>query len=129
MPFIITTERPARYVELPDSGDTEGTWIPSRESRRAVATLEEAGDICANVILARVPAAEGLREWLAELEEPGYLPGSVGPLSDGTVIDVDEVGQYDLWVLAGRPIPTKGESYLPPLAEIIDAFNARGANG
>lgn len=74
MPYVITT-----------SIDGSGEF----ESRRAVATLEEAGDRVADIVTDIAgDGRDGRDQWddqIAAFTESG---GTVGPLPDGTVIEV-----------------------------------------
>src|SRR5918994_990050 len=103
MPYIITTHRPGNY-ELPiEMGD--------RFSRRAVATLEQAQDY--------VHKAGGTYT-AAVITEQG---GTVGPLSDGTVIEVWRMGWGKLAHHADHRLAGLSAGLVPPpdiQAEIIN---------
>ena len=112
MPYVITTKRPRGvYPEL-------GPLV----SRRAVATLEEA-ILQTYTSLASEPELDEAARAIKALPKSG---GTVGPLPDGTVIEVEPIGHYDLWVAAGRPeSQSRGEHHMPSRVELVDAFNAR----
>jgi hypothetical protein len=93
-PYIVTTKYPHDRPALMGS-------IPRRESRRAVATLEEAHEHVSDIIDAH---GSGGRAWA--WHESG---GTVGPLPDGTLIEVEAVKWSD------------SEAQ----RRILDAYNAR----
>jgi hypothetical protein len=77
MPYIVTTHYPHRDEE-------EGGSAP--DERTAVATLEEAREAVAQTInAARVP---NLHPAVAQYDALPEAGGTVGPLPDGTVIEV-----------------------------------------
>jgi hypothetical protein len=85
MPYIVTTKQ-----RVPN-WDGVGDAPLMRGFRRAVATLEEARQSCVRALYAaNAPQGDvsGPRLWTAayELPESG---GTVGPLPDGTVIEVE----------------------------------------
>lgn len=96
MPYVITTHC------LPSAAPTT--------TRRAVATLEEAFNAAPEPVRNAFWAA---RLALMALPESG---GTVGPLPDGTVIEVERVWWPDLADAAGM---------IGPHQSIIDAYNAR----
>lgn len=110
MPYVITTTYSLRPL-----------GAMSRLSRRAVATLEEARqrvfEIAEDVygigrdVGAQVDACRSLTE----------AGGTVGPLPDGTVIEVARVPFHELMLRANIEPPENGMLD----AEIIDAYNAR----
>lgn len=102
MPFIVTTRREGR---LPGK-ENDSAW-----SRCAVATLDEARTI---MRAAQNSAPEEIIVPFS-ITESG---GTVGPLPDGTVIEVEPV---ELSWLAAR-----AEGFLPD--EIIADFNAKQAS-
>jgi hypothetical protein len=110
MPYIITTTH-----------DREPDW-PGEQTRRAVATLEEAREAAKDAL----PASANLsRHFEAEdLPESG---GTIGPLPAGTVIAVRLCG----WSELHRAATGQGLDFLTGLdhstqhAAIIDAYNAR----
>ena len=107
MPYVITTRREGPY------------WGPQNiisESRHAVATLEEARDY-ARAECERVDGA-----WLdySPREIVTESGGTIGPLPDGTVIEVRELRADDL---ASLPLEMRDRG---DIFEIIDAYNARG---
>jgi hypothetical protein len=124
MPYIITTTTPdpantkdyGRFGDpVPNAptamGAVRGCW-PPRVTRTAVATLDEARKhITRN-------APQDLRKRVAALDQSG---GTVGPLPDGTVIEVRPVMHVELAREAGlgrRDTPMMSD------AAILAAFNA-----
>jgi hypothetical protein len=81
MPYIVTTRQKRRAPV------TDERYM-AHLSTRAVATLEEAHRICDDAF-----AATGLGAHYT-LVVPGESGGTVGPLPDGTVIEVERV-TYD----------------------------------
>lgn len=118
MPYLIRTINPKGATE--QDSDGRSFYVPV-SSRRAVATLEEARQHCF-----AVPPDESyygefddFYEAVAALPESG---GTVGPLPDGTVIEVGRCSWMYLKIhtdLPGDPHGTLSER------EIIDAYNAR----
>jgi hypothetical protein len=117
MPYIITSRAPARSK----------AW---HYSRRAVATLDEAQRAAVDIIEDQWKAAnaadydtatsalysEAQTKVYATIQTTG---GTIGPLSDGTVVTVERVTDYEAATAAGLSAPhTRGR------AEIIDAYNA-----
>lgn len=111
MPYIVTVKR-ARPTRCPFCGGPVSAsddyycaelcgWDGERASRRAVATLDEAQNIAQEAI-DNGPPISSKREWdawdalydnVVVLEEPG---GTIGPLPDGTLIEVERVDWVDL---------------------------------
>lgn len=122
MPYIIETRCP-----LP--GDPYGDWTEAddaaeaKNTRRAVATLDEARSIVYGAIGENddPPYFDG--HFAADsLDEQG---GTIGPLPDGTTIEVQAL---DWSALAERAYADGGWSMKP--VKILNAFNAReGASG
>jgi hypothetical protein len=110
MPYVVTTKRPPLSF---DPFNPRAT--PERVSRRAVTTLEEAraAVITALVELAAPPTA-------FSIDESG---GTIGPLPDGTLIEVERVHLSALYPKAmyGRAGEWRDE------AKVIAAYNAREA--
>jgi len=107
MPYIITTER----TDVAAHGGTFQNVL----SRIAVATLDEARRITAREYREHVHRFMGFdTRWITE------SGGTIGPLPDGTVIEVRTAAWQDL---APWPQPTD-----PPYhADIIAAFNGAHA--
>lgn len=108
MPYIVTTRRGNVHHSDPALG----------VSRRAVATLEEARHAAAQI--AREHSGDTGDPRLPVLKALAISPlgGTIGPLPDGTVIDVASVTEFDL----------KVKALVSPRAtvqEACDAFNAR----
>lgn len=102
MPYIITT-----YPEPTMAPGFVGT-------RRAVATLDEAKGA---VIRELAPRIDSAFEW-----DLGLDGGTIGPLPNGTVIEVRRVLHADVMREAGlsrRDTPFMSD------AQILDAFNAQ----
>lgn len=93
MPYIITTQWP--------SHDPSGKWHYIVKSRRAVATLDEARQ-------AVFPHA---------LPESG---GTVGPLPDGTVIEVGPASEREMLDVIGVKFAVTAHDS----TSVIDAYNA-----
>jgi hypothetical protein len=106
VPYIITTNR---YMDDPTAEFLPGAK-PGIE-RRAVATLDEAKGA---VIRELAPRIDSAFEW-----DLGLEGGTVGPLPDGTVIEVAYAG----WATLERATD-------PGLSRdaILDAYNAEGSN-
>lgn len=116
-----------------------GTAGMERASRRAVATLEDSRHGAADIIEAalgdRVVAAQraldvhepapAICDTYGDLLHDAHAltgsGGTVGPLPDGTIIDVEQVGWHEL----GRRAEIKFSGPNPSCAEFIDAYNAR----
>ena len=120
MPYIITTKQP-----LPDTTDLMAGLEASLQQpkRRAVATLDEARvallQACGSDQEAKqiVSATAGRARWNGD---------TVGPLPDGTVIEVERVSPLRLASMYGG----SGAEVMAALAAddwapLIDAFNAR----
>jgi hypothetical protein len=109
MPYIVTTKR-----QQP-TGHFERTIDPV--SRRAVATLET---------VLQYGSDQGWRRAtvraVASLPESG---GTVGPLPDGTVIEVVPMDEEEMRSYAS--ISGVNDAYERPMTEILDAYNARQA--
>jgi hypothetical protein len=128
MPFIVTTKREVDQplVKISGTATPQPGFFPKYEveSRRAVATLEAAQRSIGTVLLATVdpgPAYEAARQQVAALTESG---GSVGPLPDRTVIEVEPILGGMLALAAGFAVDAYGHCETPQ-AEIIAAYNAK----
>jgi hypothetical protein len=127
MPFIVTTKRPT------DRGTIAVRGARSRGfSRRAVATLEENPHSNVKDEVARIMLRAGTRSAGPVLgASDSRLPesgGTVGPLPDGTTIQVEATTKQALFDALPmddqRRLPTWP---LPTLAMVIAAFNAAQA--
>jgi hypothetical protein len=91
MPYIITTKQPEPLAPFDRPRDMIET------SRTAVATLDEAReDVVATVEIAEDPDGprlDSLWEHAHGMDESG---GTIGPLPDGTVIEVRQVSRDEL---------------------------------
>jgi hypothetical protein len=105
-PYIVTIKR------VYSIGTDHGVG----ESRRAVATLDEAHEYVWN-LLDSDPATDQTKVSLAE------SGGTVGPLPDGTVIEVAPATWRDLAAQASLDIAWVASADTDE-AEIIDAYNA-----
>jgi hypothetical protein len=113
MPYIITTKRQTPFGRA--GGQTIGGPVDVIVSRRANATLEDARESARDATAAHC-GDYALAEWdemALTLPESG---GTIGPLPDGTVIEVKWAGLGDLAFAIGR--------MLAPDEKIIDAYNA-----
>ena len=120
MPYVITTKRPEQ-----NEGGRGGVVRPPHFSRRAVATLEEARQRIVFALAHGEHMSEDARMagWIGAEKRITENGGTVGPLPDGTVIEVERVGyRYLLDGLLVAP-GTNERSW----AEILDAYNARQA--
>lgn len=121
MPYIIAITRPGKHL----SGMDEAEYAPSR---RAVATLGEARTIAYDAIEERVaPIPDGVAGFtrsVDHLSEPG---GTVGPLPDGTVIQVEPTTVSDIADTFSMDTFNAMNHDGASEADWIDAFNAREA--
>lgn len=113
MPYIVTTKR--RYTDVEDGVERDRS---EPLSRRAVATLEEARHAAYAPFRERFYPNEPYREASRAIEALGESGGTVGPLPDGTVIEVEQIRDYELAKAAGVALPSH-------LGTILDAFNAQ----
>lgn len=120
MPYIITTTHPPSPlgVSARRSRDAAGIAAPAglgspTQTRRAVATLDEAQ---AEVIAAYEAASGKAVPSCFALRTPG---GKIGPLLDGTTIEVEQVSFHDLRMRLqdGYHVTTH------PDGELVAAFN------
>ena len=113
MPYIITTTADDPHVGTPAMERVTVTRI-------AVATLDEARDVVTGIVEEREPFSHKVQETagsnLSAMRESG---GTVGPLPDGTVIEVRRVNWIDLGVPLGSAMYPVSE------ADALAAFNAR----
>ena len=120
MPYIITTTADDPHVGTPAMERVTVT-------RTAVATLDEARDVVTGIVEEREPFSHKVQETagsnLSAMRESG---GTIGPLPDGTVIEVRPASWHELIAanggLCGHPITACDDE---SLAEVIAAFNAR----
>jgi hypothetical protein len=123
-PYIVTTKRPNK--------DDAPVWDRFDLSRRAVATLDEARKVCHDAVLAsELPTHEVMdpahdRFYDAALTLPDG--GTVGPLPDGTVIEVEATTWADLASAsvidpAVRNRAVNGDTAMRQ--RILDAYNAQ----
>ena len=94
MPYIITTIRPdTDYGDVPEDADPDviAAMIEAKDSRRAVATLEEAREAVSDALYENgaEPDSWRLAEQFDTMPESG---GTIGPLPDGTMIEVERAG-------------------------------------
>jgi hypothetical protein len=85
MPYIIETHR------------TSTTWaggivpVPAETTRQAVATLEEARGSAGTVVNALPDDVERVRPFYDAIVDLSESGGTIGPLPDGTIIEVRQV--------------------------------------
>jgi hypothetical protein len=148
MPYIIITKRPCPegHSEPLLQGDGGG-WDGSNYrtpcsvcddrcevvSRRAVATLEEAWAEAHRIVNAQ-PHRLSDPLWNNAIEAWPKSGGMIGPLPDGTVIEVGASSWVHLALEARRdkslrplPVVEAGQGDLKAAAAIIAAFNAKQA--
>lgn len=116
MPYIITTRRSAARLQ-PGQSTCD---------LRAVATLDEARSYCRSELRRSERGHLSIGRLglsVAQLPESG---GSIGPLPDGTKIDVEATGYATLARAAGFAGLGQHEDadVRPTAAEILDAYNA-----
>jgi hypothetical protein len=127
MPYIVTTKR-----TVPTDLGRDEVADAGVLSRRAVATLEEARALAYAKALRRGSLAQ-MSDDPRMFSEQG---GTVGPLPDGTVIEVEQTTWVRLVMYIRRDAsPTGGRDGLRPVEasqgdaeaqrEILDAYNAR----
>jgi hypothetical protein len=126
MPFIVTTKRPT--IAAKHFGADEMRAV----SRRAVATLVGAQAACEEIVMDTVNVARdgkgnlfpalSYSPHVFDAQEMTGLGGSVGPLPDGTVIEVEPIGPIALFHAAGL---TRGQRPHLSVAGVIAAYNAR----
>lgn len=113
MPYIVTT-----YAD-----QTDGVYGPESQPY-AVATLEEACDAASEEGDRSFETIDGPRQPTDIVRAIDALPehgGTVGPLPDGYVIEVQQVE----WIELARLVELDcGALCAVPNAEIIDAYNA-----
>jgi hypothetical protein len=125
MPFIVTTKRPT------DRGFSLSEEPVHEVSRRAVATLEENPHSNVKDEVARIMLRAGVVQqgqfWARAILGLTESGGTVNPLPDGTMIQVERVtwkrlGEASGFVMLSHPEPTGLAK-----REIIAAFNAKQA--
>lgn len=98
MPYVITT-----YPPHPVTGE------PTEGRRTAVATLDEAREQCADIIDADGDDIRRDHFHYATNHLPGS-GGTIGPLPDGTIIEVKRVDAYELLLrIPGMDVPKRPE--------------------
>jgi hypothetical protein len=126
MPYIITTRRRESLGWRP-TGEVESAKVWEVKSRRAVATLDEARE-AAHGIVNRAPAGRAEQYTSSPGRDAMTLPesgGTVGPLPDGTIIEVAPVGRDDLFATL-VPVQNRNTASARywPAERLIDAYNA-----
>ena len=114
MPYIITTHTVAVASLTPSRNRSGGT------ASRAVTTLDEARATAIEVV-DRLPG-DGYNEWHAEADNLPDAGGTIGPLPDGTVIEVARVEWEPFATDIGYDYAYVADGMLTE-ADIIDAFN------
>ncbi len=128
MPYIITTTTPEHHETLTVQGRNAeaqvGATIFETVTRHAVATLDEAQEAAANELYDHAinpgrTSQQAFYDGVADLPEAG---GTVGPLPDGTVIEVERVG----WSRMIEEIQKTDPAFMGHHDErvFIDAYNA-----
>ena len=130
MPYIITTSHGCGYCQRCGyGGGSSPECLHPQATRAAVATLEEARELAYDRIVhtpeyTRVTGFPTLEWTHARLPEAG---GTVGPLPDGTVIEVRPASWADLDT--ATPRARRVPEYVPfpdRHAAILAAFNGTG---
>ena len=123
MPYIITTINPQGAAE--QDSDGRSYYVPT-STRTAVATLDEARMVGVKALPAAMTIG-GAGPNIAATKALYALPqagGTIGPLPDGTVVEVHQVDNARLAELAGTTSRLQsGQAKLTSL--IVAAFNAR----
>lgn len=115
MPFIITTS----HAMLPG---TTGMPVGGGDTRIAVATLGDAAEYIDGTLPEEIGAPKvciAIAKQIVALDEAG---GTVGPLPDGTTIEVEPVLWSSLCGALGRGGISQDPTIWQP--EIIDGYNA-----
>ena len=115
MPYVITTKRRGSYGPQYSAAEADAV------SHRAVTTLEEAKRAAYDVLDTQrdTMGPEKYGKLRCVIFDWSGSGGTVGPLPDGTVIEVEAVTWQDLgWV--GTTTPDAGIA-----APLLDAYNAR----
>ena len=107
MPYIIST------TEQSECWDRHTGATITQTTRRAVATLDEARDEVSRIVAASHP---NIPHGLGAIAEPG----TIGPLPDGTVIEVERVTMRTLLDAIGVKFAATAEGS----TSVIDAYNA-----
>jgi len=132
MPYIVTTKAPTEPDAYGRFKDAQADGRIGPLSRRAVATLDQARAYASEQVVQRSYRADDFnaRAW-GDLEQSAIdiaeHGGTIGPLPDGTVIEVEQVREAALYN-AIRPslcCPTCGiqRSHVSG-SHLIDAYNA-----
>jgi hypothetical protein len=135
VPYVITVKRPCPGC---DDGETH------ERSRRAVAGLEEAREAARDSVYVHIGTSDRWLSFMRTVDDLGESGGTVGPLPDGTVIEVaPRPNRYSLCRMSNvilvmddvaqrvvdRFTPEQedaAESYLADLnAADLDAYNER----
>lgn len=115
MPYIITTTDTRLYADDPTAEFEPGA--KPVQTRIAVATLEEARNLCLDLTV---------RSWVSSvpIENITEAGGTVGPLPDGTIIEVRQVTTAELEdaVPLERLLAHDGRL---TIEQYVTAFNAR----
>jgi hypothetical protein len=115
MPYIVTTKRQTGGLYM--SGEHHRVVV----SRRAVATLEEAHRLVWELLPGESVMAHD--DWRAAFMLKAAIPesgGTVDPLPDGRVIQIEQVGWPDLCAR----VQTRIADPNPSQQAILNAFNA-----
>lgn len=130
MPYIITTRESREAYERRRARDP-GAYRQQGITHQAVATLDEAREAVMDV--AGVPSdlgtwdePESAHWWTLECARLPDHGGTVGPLQDGTVIEVERVETMQLYRRANLPLPDLAfrRTEAQHIRDAIDAYNA-----
>lgn len=114
MPYVITTRTEGRQP---------GREFDARYSRRAVATLDEVKRYAHSAASELGYSKPEHHDAIEALPESG---GTVGPLPDGTTIEVEAVTRQWLWLqLQGFAHGYAPEALAQQDGKLCDAFNAK----
>lgn len=125
MPYIITTKAATEPDAYSRFKERQATGLAAPLSRRAVATLDEARTAAEDRVIDALGvlgthAASDERFDARELPEQG---GTIGPLPDGTVIEVERVTYGQLRVMVDGDDSWDDAYTADEETEIIDAYN------
>ena len=111
MPYVITTSNM-------EAGTASG--IARSQSRVAVATLEEARQSVWEIADERDTTGRDVEGPVLACRSLTESGGTIGPLPDGTIIEVKPILPSDLWRAVGQP----GDMHARGLDYLLHAFNA-----
>lgn len=121
MPYVITTTTPGYYCMHCGPGACT-TDSHSLVSRVAVATLEDARKHCLEETVRTHAWGYGSQPFISASRALPESGGTIGPLPDGTIIEVRRVDNFALGMEAGL-LPVDHPS-MWPVADLVSRFNA-----